>query len=66
MEHVAERAPREGGYLATARFERIVESGLGGTADNFDTISLHTFPNPRSPAELWPDLNQEENEKQRR
>lgn len=42
--------------LATARFLRVVESGLGGTANNFDTISLHTFPNPRPPAELWPDL----------
>ncbi len=51
-------------HLATARFERVVESGLGGTANNFDTISLHTFPNPRSPGELWPDLNPEENEKQ--
>jgi hypothetical protein len=42
--------------LATAQFLRVVESGLGGTANNFDTISLHTFPNPRPPAELWPDL----------
>jgi len=32
--------------LATAQFLRVVESGLGGTPDNFDTISLHTFPNP--------------------
>jgi hypothetical protein len=41
--------------LATARFLRIVESGLGGTPNNFDTICLHTFPNPRPAAELWPD-----------
>jgi hypothetical protein len=41
--------------LATANFRRVIESGLGGTADNFDTISLHALPNPRSPLELWPD-----------
>lgn len=39
-----------------ARFLRVVESGLGGTPNNFDTISLHTLPNPRPAAELWPDL----------
>lgn len=41
--------------LATAQFLRVVECGLGGTPNNFDTISFHTFPNPRSVAELWPD-----------
>jgi hypothetical protein len=40
--------------LATAEFLRAMESGLGGTADNFDTISFHTLPNPRSIEELWP------------
>lgn len=43
-------------HLATAEFLRIVESGLGGTANNFDTISLHALPNPRPADELWPDL----------
>lgn len=46
--------------LATARFLRVVESGLGGTPNNFDTISLHTFPNPRTPVELWPDYSPED------
>jgi hypothetical protein len=46
--------------LATAKFLRVVESGLGGTASNFDTISLHTLPNPRTSAELWPDLSTDE------
>jgi hypothetical protein len=46
--------------LASANFLRVVECGLGGTPDNFDTISLHTFPNPRSPTELWPDPSPEE------
>jgi hypothetical protein len=40
--------------LATAEFLRVMESGLGGTADSFDTISFHTLPNPRSVEELWP------------
>jgi hypothetical protein len=43
--------------LATAQFLRIVESGLGGTANNFDTISMHTLRNPRPPAQLFPDLS---------
>jgi hypothetical protein len=51
--------------LATARFLRVMESGLGGTADNFDTISFHTLPNPRRSEELWPDLSPEEETRQR-
>ena len=46
--------------LATAQFLRIVESGLGWTQNNFDTISLHTFPNPRPADDLWPDLPEAE------
>lgn len=46
--------------LETAAFLRVMESGLGGTKDNFDTISFHAIPNPRTAAELWPDLNHEE------
>ena len=51
--------------LQTAEFPRVMESGLGGTKDNFDTISFHTLPNPRSAQELWPDLSREEQDKQR-
>lgn len=40
--------------LATADFLRVLESGLGGTAYNFDTISFHALPNPRCLEELWP------------
>lgn len=47
-------------HLATAEFRRVVESGLGGTTSNFDTISLHTLPNPRLAAELWPDVAEED------
>jgi hypothetical protein len=54
-------APRRD--LATARFDRVIESGLGGTADNFDTISLHALPNPRGPEEIWPDPTPEEKAK---
>jgi hypothetical protein len=50
-------------HLATAEFLRVVESGLGGTASNFDTISLHSLPNLRPAAELWPDLSEEEERK---
>jgi hypothetical protein len=49
--------------LTTAQFLRVVESGLGGTVTNFDTISMHTLPNPRTPAELWPDLSKQEEER---
>lgn len=49
--------------LGTAQFLRVVEAGLGGTASNFDTISLHTLPNPRTPAELWPDLDEDAKKK---
>ena len=49
--------------LASAKFRRVVESGLGGTAANFDTVSLHALPNPRPPAELWPDPSEEERRK---
>jgi len=50
--------------LEGAGFLRVVESGLGGTQNNFDTISMHTVPNPRQAAELWPDLPAEEKAKQ--
>jgi hypothetical protein len=49
--------------LDTANFLRVVESGLGGTASNFDTVSLHTLPNPRAVNILWPDLSEEEETK---
>ena len=51
--------------LATAGFARVMESGLGGTKDNFDTVSFHTLPNPRAAAELWPDLTPEQEARQR-
>ena len=40
--------------LPSAKFARVFESGLGGTGANFDTIGLHTLPNARVVAELWP------------
>lgn len=49
--------------LATAEFLRVIESGLGGTANNFDVISAHSLPNPRAADELWPDLTEEEESK---
>jgi hypothetical protein len=49
--------------LGTAQFRRVMESGLGGIANNFDTISFHTLPNPRPPGDLWPDLSKDEEAK---
>jgi hypothetical protein len=46
--------------LVHAQYGRVIDSGLGGMANNFDTISLHTLPNPRMSDELWPDLSGEE------
>jgi hypothetical protein len=46
--------------LPSAEFRRVIETGLGGMANNFDTISFHTLPNPRAPELLWPDMNEEE------
>lgn len=50
--------------LPEADFARVMESGLGGTRHNFDTIRLHTLPNPRPAEELWPDPSSEEQERQ--
>ena len=49
--------------LPQAQFRRVIDSGLGGMANNFDTISFHTLPNPRAADELWPDLSKEEEAK---
>ena len=46
--------------LASADFAQVIESGLGGTSNNFDTLSLHVLPNPRCVHKLWPDLSEEE------
>jgi hypothetical protein len=49
--------------MKDAGFTRVIETGLGGTANNFDTISFHTLPNPRGVDELWPDIAKEDEEK---
>ena len=56
-------AIRRDGIFLNAQFRRVIDSGLGGMANNFDTISFHTLPNPRTPEELWPDLSKEEEAK---
>lgn len=41
--------------LDQAGFAHVIDCGLGGSADNFDTIALHTLPHPEFSAEkLWP------------
>lgn len=49
--------------MCDAGFLRVAESGLGGTVNNFDTISFHTLPNPRPVDDLWPDLTMEDEQK---
>lgn len=51
--------------LPDAYFARVIDSGLGGTKHNFETISFHTLPNARTAEELWPDLSAERHEAQR-
>ncbi|HVB16640.1 MAG TPA: hypothetical protein VNF04_08920 [Stellaceae bacterium] len=51
--------------IASARFGKLIESGLGDTSDNFDTISVHTLPNRRSLDDLWPVLTPEQIETRR-
>ena len=48
--------------LDAVDFDRVIESGLGGTFNNFDTMSVHALPNPRRVDQLWPDLSDEEEE----
>ncbi|WP_254016758.1 ThiF family adenylyltransferase [Mesorhizobium escarrei] len=43
--------------LVGASFGRVVDSGLGGTATNFDSISFRTWPNARAAVEIWPVLS---------
>ncbi len=50
--------------LASADFLQVIESGLGGTSNNFDTLCLHALPNPRGVHDLWPDLSDEEEKRQ--
>ena len=51
--------------LPGADFAHVLESGLGGTKHNFETVSFHTLPNARTAEELWPDLSTEQQEAQR-
>ena len=49
--------------LGNGDFTRVIECGLGGTSNNFDTLSLHVLPNPRGMNELWPDLSEEDEQR---
>lgn len=46
--------------LVGAGFGRVVDSGLGGTATNFDAITFRTWPNARASEDIWPVLSPEE------
>jgi len=41
--------------LGLCGFSRVVDSGLGGSRNNFDVVGFHTLPNPRKVEDLWPD-----------
>jgi hypothetical protein len=52
--------------LATSQFARVMDSGLGSTKDNFDTIGFHVLPNRRPAEELWLVQNADEQENERK
>lgn len=39
--------------LDRAGFDLVVEAGLGAGPDAFRSISMHTFPGPRTPRDIW-------------
>ncbi|MCC6428607.1 MAG: thiamine biosynthesis protein ThiF [Phycisphaerales bacterium] len=47
--------------LDRAGFDLIVEAGLGAGPDAFRSISVHTFPGPRTPSEIWGRYDQSDN-----
>jgi hypothetical protein len=52
--------------LDRAKFDLVVECGLGGRAENFDAISFHTLPNSsRTASQIWPTVYSQENSNQR-
>jgi hypothetical protein len=40
-------------HLDRAGFDLVVEAGLGAGPGAFRSISMHTFPGPRSPVQIW-------------
>lgn len=40
-------------HLDRAGFDLVVEAGLGAGPEAFRSISMHTFPGPRSPVQIW-------------
>lgn len=50
-------------HLVGAGFGRVADSGLGGTATNFDSIGVRTWPNARSASDIWPLVSAQEREK---
>jgi hypothetical protein len=45
-------------FLGKTGFRKIIECGLGDSLADFDTIHIHTFPNPQtSPEALWGNVN---------
>jgi hypothetical protein len=40
--------------LSSAKFELVVEAGLGAGPGGFRNFSMHTFPSSRRPDQIWP------------
>lgn len=50
-------------WLSAAKFDSIVDSGLGGEASNFDSIAVRTWPHVQNAHELWPLETEKDREK---
>lgn len=47
--------------LDRARFDLVIEAGLGAGPEAFRSVAMHTFPGPRAPAEIWGRHEESEN-----
>jgi hypothetical protein len=57
------RGPRD--ILDDCGFDKVIECGLGGRADNFDAMDLHVLPHPtKHSSALWP-IKSEGNDQER-
>lgn len=43
--------------IAESSFSVVVDAGIGGGADSYSRINLHSLPADREPREIWPDAS---------
>ncbi|MBI2744526.1 MAG: ThiF family adenylyltransferase [Burkholderiales bacterium] len=56
-------------FLSSAGFDLLIDSGLGGEATNFDSVSVRAWPQDKDASTLWPledDLAREKREAKQR